>query len=200
MRFFSAGKSILFLILLLGIVFSILVLRFFNLIGPNSLEEIDYLIFMATASLAVIAYLEFNKSHTLTKNEFLIFISNRWASQETISARKIIHELFVIEYRQNNHSYEDSLKMIGSKIYEMSKSGGSYGEHFIDILVLLEFLETLGYFYKRNDLGKEDIINTCGNNIKFLFLALKEFIDNRRRHQPEDFKNFIYLFNEISKS
>lgn len=196
----SIKKVSLWSMVLAGVAIIILVYGFIHLVhflSENDAEEVHFFIFIATLALAIIAYYEFNKSHIYSKNEFLLFISNRWGSIEIVKARKIIHELFVTEYRVNKLSFPDAQNAIGNKIYVMSQTGGSKGEDFVDLLNLLDFLETLGYFHSRGDLDLDDIFNIFGGNIKFLYPLFKQYIDKRRERLPNDYNNIISLHTNV---
>ena len=146
-------------------------LPYFEYLDKNKNEEFDYLIFIATIAIAIIAYQEFERSHRLTSNEFLLFTSNRWGNSEIIMARQIIHKLFVDAYRDKNGNtkceYSVALISVAEKIIHMSKTANRKKESFIYLLNLLDYLEVVSYFYVRGDLKIEDVKNTCGNNAIF---------------------------------
>jgi hypothetical protein len=195
-------RSMLLLLIAVAIAVYCFV-RYFGFLENSNAAEVHFFIFIATCALVIIAYYEFNKSHHLAKNEFLLYISNRWGDSEIIQARKIIHELFVTEYRINQHNFdpekkfEKTLREVGNKVLIMSQTGGSKGEEFVILLNLLDFLEMLSYFYARGDLEKADILNTCGNNIKFLYPIFDQYMRNRIEYHPKDFSNFISLHSAI---
>lgn len=128
MDFMHRYKShILSLVLL--IVFLLFFIPFFvsthgELFNDHTEQEINYLIFLATIVLGIIAYQEFQRSHQLTCNEFLLFISDRWGSKEIIEARQVLHVLFVDAYRDENgksKNYNEALCTVSGKVLEMSK-------------------------------------------------------------------------------
>ena len=104
MRIFTRkvnSNFIIFLIFLISILFVYLTVRYdlFFSFSSKEREEINFYVFLATAVIACIACYEFKRSHELTANEFLLFISNRWGTKEIIKARQILHGLFISSYR-----------------------------------------------------------------------------------------------------
>lgn len=138
------------LILFLIFVSSFFIAHNFYILNKDGSDKINWFIFLATASLAALAYFEFNRANKLLSNEFLLFISDRWGSSEILKARQIIHSLFVKNYRNSkSKSFEDyqrSLSATSKNILELSKKEGKKdGDNFIYLLNLIDFMETLGY-------------------------------------------------------
>lgn len=184
-----------------GLVY--LIIYFFNLFDLHQEAEVHFFIFIATVAIALVAYYEFNRSHRLTSNEFLLFISNRWSSKEIIKARQILHEIFVGAYRDENGqtktTFNAALFSVSETVLNMSRSTGIRGENFIYLLNLLDYLETLSYFYIKGDLDLLDIENTCGNNLIFFHESFKQFIEQRRSHDTKFYLNFEKLNIELVK-
>ena len=171
--------------------------------SPKEREEINFYVFLATAVIACIACYEFKRSHELTANEFLLFISNRWGAKEIIKARQILHELFVKSYRDKRGNakceYNRAICDVSELVLQMSRTSGMQGESFIYLLNLLDYLETLSYFFSRGDLEIADIRNICGNNAIFFFESFKLFIEQRQKHDKKYYSNFTYLYYELKK-
>lgn len=163
----------------------------------------DTFLHLTTVALGIIAYHEFNRSHKLTSNEFLLFISNRWGSKEIIKARQILHDLFVDAYRDENgksKDYNAALFNVSEQVLQMSRVKGEKGKEFIYLLNLLDYLETLSYFFNRGDLKLKDVQNTCGNNAIFFFELFKLYISQRQLHEKSAFINYSRLYHTLRKA
>lgn len=175
----------------------------FNFLKETRAEEIQWFVFLATALLAGIAYYEFSKANKLSNNEFLLYISNRWGSIEVINARQIIHEFFVNHYGTKDSpvfsDYPGSLHHTGKDILELSRKSGDDGKSFVYLLNLIDFLETISFFYSRGDLDLDDIQNTCGHNFIFLYKVFELYKQQRQRHDKTYFYNIDLLFEDLNK-
>lgn len=202
MKFLQRHKYSIFTVLigLLIISASYIFIYSLHFLGEKDAEEVHFFIFIATIVLAIIAYYEFNRSHKLTANEFLLFISNRWSSKEIIKARQVIHDIFINVYRTNDKKikYSEALNVVAEKILEMSRVTGGEGKKFIYLLNLLDYLETLSYFWNRGDLNLKDVQNTCGNNAVFFYQCFKLFIERRQAHDKKYYINFSALYNSLN--
>lgn len=196
--YLSKYSVLLFIIIGLSAFF---ILCWKRLLEKNSIEEISYFIFFATAILAYIAYVEFQRANKLTNNEFLLFISNRWGSKEIIIARQIIHEFFVKNYRAEKsivvNDYSGALHHTGRNVLELSRKSGDEGKEFIYLLNLIDFLETLSYFYSRKDLDIEDIQNICGHNFIFLCDVFRLYKERRQSREKFYFRNIDRLYIDL---
>jgi len=190
--------AIIWLVAIVGLGY--LGIHFFHFLTTHDAEEVHFFIFIATAALVVIAYFEFNRSNKLTANEFLLFTSNRWNSKAIIKARQILHDIFIDAYRDEQGKSKCDLSIalneVSKKTLLMSRSKG---KDFIYLLNLLDYLETLSYFYHRDDLSLTDIQNTCGNNLIFFYESFKAFIEQRRSHDKKYFINFVSLYHDLKK-
>jgi hypothetical protein len=207
MDFFQKYKSNILKIigLFAFLVATYLFIHFLNFIfNTRDEQEIHFLIFLATVALGIIAYYEFNRSHKLTSNEFLLFISNRWGKKEIIKARQILHNLFVGAYRDENgkskEDYNTALFNVSEQILQMSRIKEENGKEFIYLLNLLDYLETLSYFFNRGDLKLKDVQNTCGNNAIFFFELFKLYVSQRQLHEKSAFINYSRLYHTLKKS
>ncbi|WP_193392614.1 DUF4760 domain-containing protein, partial [Legionella cincinnatiensis] len=192
---------IIFVILFCGIAF--LLTDYFDFLNKSREVEVNWFLFTATALLAGVAYFEFNRANKLSSNEFLLFISNRWSSPEIIKARQIIHNFFVQNYRNPEsttfNDYNCSLCKTSKDILELSRKDGENGSDFIYRLNLIDYLETISYFYDRGDLDGGDIQNTCGHNILFLYAVFQSYKDQRQKHDKTYFANIDNLYNDLKK-
>lgn len=179
-------------------------IHFLHFLTQNDNEEIHYFIFIATVALAVIAYFEFSRSNELTSNEFLLFTSKKWNSEEIIKARQILHEIFIDAYRDKHGEKKCELSIalfhVSEKILQMSRKKDDDGKNFIYLLNLLDYIETLSYFYSKDELTLADIQNTCGNNIIFFYESFKLFIEKRQSHDKKFFINFVCLYYDLKKN
>lgn len=165
--------------------------------------EISFLILIATAALAAIALIEFERANQLNTNELLTFISNRWNSKEIIKARQIIHEIFVYKYRFDqtfNPNNDFNIAMINTSkdVYEASKKIGPEGKKFVYLLNLLDHFESVSYFYISEQITLQEVKNIYGNNLCFYYQVLQKYIERRQIYHPSDFNNFSKVYNELS--
>ncbi|RUR15187.1 hypothetical protein ELY21_14965 [Legionella sp. km535] len=192
-------KLIIFVLFLCGIAFFLT--YDFDFLTKSRAEEINWFVFIATALLAGIAYFEFNRANKLSSNEFLLFISNRWGSAEVIKARQIIHAYFVKNYRNPESTtfsdYNCSLCQTSKNILELSRKDGEDGSNFIYLLNLIDYLETISYFYDRGDLELSDIQNTSGHNILFLYAIFQSYKEQRQKHDKTYFANIDKLYKAL---
>lgn len=196
-------KIIPFIVFIVCIFLAYVFIHIIHFLTGHDAEEVHFFIFLATLSLALIAYYEFNRSNELTSNEFLLFTSQRWNSKEIIKARQILHEIFVDAYRDKQGKakcdFNSALFSISEKILQMSRAKGDEGKKFIYLLNLLDYLETLSYFFNRGDLKLKDVQNTCGNNAIFFYESFKLFIEQRQSHNKTFFINFTALYHDLKK-
>lgn len=173
--------------------------------------EISFLIYIATAALAIIAYTEFHRANQLNSNELLTFISNRWSSEEIIKARQIIHEIFVSKYRydQTNKSdkpeekFKTAMENTSNDIYELSKKIGDDGKKFVYLLNLLDHFESISYLCTFNQIDINDINdikNIYGNNVIFYYEAFQSYIKQRQSHKSFDFCNYTKIYSTLKES
>ncbi len=199
-------KTIFILLkLLLGLIIIVflayLPIHLFHFLGKNDAEEVHFFIFAATVALGIIAYYEFNRSNKLTANEFLLFTSNRWSSKEIIKARQILHEIFIDIYRNEDGSRKCEFNVALYNISEITlRMSKSRNKDFIYLLNLLDYLETLSYFYNRGELNLPDIQNTCGNNAVFIYDCFRLYIENRQTHDKRYFSNYTALYHDLKKA
>lgn len=194
------------LILFITIVIS-LALVYFIVSSPKTIGndiEISFLIYIATASLAIIAYVEFHRANQLNTNELLTFISNRWSSKEIIKARQIIHEIFVEKYRNDkicnfSQDFDIAVGATSISVLEMSRKGGKEGKKFIYLLNLLDHFESISYLHVANQIEFDDIKNIYGNNMFFYYQIFKKYIERRQSHHSSDFCNYSKMYNIFSK-
>ena len=190
------------IVILIGlIVFFVLI--YFKMLEKTHVEEVSYFIFFATALLAWIAYSEFQRSNMLSKNEFLLFISNRWGSKEVILAREVIHDLFVKYYRdeesETKGDFKCSVCMVAKDLCAMSHKRISKDAHYIYVLNLLDFLEMVSYFNVRGDLEIDDVDNACGHNFIFYVEKKKKIILQRKNHRKSQYKNIRFLYDALKE-
>lgn len=160
-------------------------------------------IIILTALVVAIAYIQLNAIHKtseankdINKSEFLLRIDERLGKTNILKARKVIHEIFVEEYRKKDSSvtYEIALNRVADKIVEMSKEKA---EDFIYLYNLLEFLETIGYFYHRDKVTKPEVKELFGESITFYAAVFKLYIESRQKHNKSYFNYFTILSNDI---
>lgn len=171
--------------------------------GGNKVE-VDFFIYIATAALALIAYIEIHRANKLNTIELLTFISDRWSSREIIEARQVIHEIFVKNYRHDKKAnptgdFDLAISLTSVDILNMSRECGEKGENFILLLNLLDHFEGVSYFHNNNQIDFQDIKNIYGNNMMFYYKVFKAYIERRQTHNPSDFYNFTQINNFFEK-
>lgn len=162
--------------------------------------EISYLLFLTTSVLAYSAYIQLSNINSISKDEFILHISNRWGSNDILNARMILHEYFYTYYyadkkKDNTIKYEHALLDISKRVSDMSTQNST---DFVYILSLLDLMEVIGYFYSCNNLDIQDLQSICGKkNLLFFHDCLKELIKKRKKYDHASFKNFTNLINDI---
>lgn len=168
--------------------------------------EFSALVFLATVAIAFIAYIELSWSNKMMENEFLLNICNKWSSESIIRARYILHDLFVSAYRDEANNkfckhcrHEIALDYISKSILEMRKKRGKPGEKFINLINLLDFMETVGFFWYRKNIDIKDIDGLFGNSIIFFYQSFLPFIKIRQAREEHYYINFCNLSEQIKK-
>lgn len=197
----SARSKIFYSIFLLGLVAAIAVyiIPTMSVAGGNDVE-ISFLIFIATSALGITAYIELNRSYKLNTIELLTFISNRWSSSEIITARQLIHDIFVFNYRHNpmtKNDYSAAVEKSSDDILKMSRTINQEGRNFIYLLNLLDHFESISYFYFINQITIDEVRNIYGNNMIFYYENLYSYIKQRQSRNSSDFENYSKLYKEL---
>lgn len=99
----------------------------------------------------------------------------------------------------NKCEFSEAMFNVSGLVLQMSRAPDEQGKSFIYLLNLLDYLETLSYFFSRGDLEITDIQNICGNNAIFFFESFKLFIEQRQKHDKKYYSNFTYLYYELKK-
>lgn len=202
--------TVIIIVITLIVIFAVLFVfqRYPQVIGQlyfnKEAEEFSILIFLATVAIALIAYAELTWSNKITENEFLLNISNKWGGESIIRARRILHRLFVATYRGKKHRhkckccrYKDAMADVSDHVFSLREKQGQEGDEFIDLLNLLDFMEIIGFFWKRRNIDLDDIDGLFGNSIVFFYLSFKRFIENRQNYEKNYYINFCNLSKKI---
>ncbi len=178
----------------------------FNHYWPQALQheaenEINtWLIFVtgiATALLAMIAWVQLKKIVRKDEGQFFLDIDNRWASEEMIEARRIIHQIRLECTKKNNDDKHRCLEselcqQIGGEILKISESKDKIKE-FGYIMNLLDFIETVGFLSKEDLITPIEIEALCGESILYYCKILNEYVSNK----DGKYKNFKDLHDKL---
>lgn len=200
-------KTLWIILFIAAILIPFLLLHFTSLVDyfvKEDDQEIALLIYFATLIIACIAYYQLSRSNEFADNEFILHISKRWGDKTIIKARMILHALFQIEYRSENTvdlckhcHYERSLRKIADNILTLSRETNDQNFDFIYLLNLLDFMETLGFFWKERNLDIEIIDGLYGNSILFFYKCFKVYIKNRQQYEKNSYINFCQMAKKI---
>lgn len=181
--------------------------------AKNAVPEIDAALYwltgVATAFLAVIAWYKIGQINKDQEAALLMQLDERWTSKRMLIARTIIHNIY--KSKANSTKLSDKeYSRIALEIVDMSdayydgskKKYQSYypemevSEQFMMILNFLDFLETIGFMFKNNDLNIEKLNSINGESILFYFRILKGYVEHKnRKHNKVFYPNFTNLHN-----
>jgi hypothetical protein len=186
-----------FVILFLIFLSPLIIWKIFNIqfiLTDNAKPIADELTFLyyvlittITAIIALFTYKQFNHFNENMKIDYLLKIDKRWGSREIIKARMVIHNLYLKakDRAQTPNITDEMLRLeIGKDIIQLSESRAGFEaeEAFVHLLNLLDFMETIGYFYSKRQLSEKDLIELFGDSIKFIFEVFKPYIYHRRKN------------------
>lgn len=196
--------TILFIILIIFFVF-ILNPQFLqpwmsHLISHNLQDEYTWFYYFIsstiTAVLAIIAVLKLSKISHQVGDDFLIRIDARWESAEKTKGRIYLQEL-IIEEKAKIEGYDK----VGKKIIELSQNAQD-SEKFIHILHIIDFMETIGYLYNKEEAGlnKDDIKELFGDSLKTNYKIFKPYIKYVRNFKGSKkmYREFQDMYKDIN--
>lgn len=178
-----------------------------HLYSVSQSRDLSALVVIATAALALIAYYQLRKSNRINENEFLLHISGKWGSKEIIKAREVLHDIFLSAYSTEKSNvnnkckktqYNNAMCTVAAEVIKM-KDVENKTEDFVSLLNLMDFMQTISYFWKRNNFDITSLYNLYGYNIIFLYQAFETFIKNRQPYQKHDYLLFRELYHELIK-
>lgn len=196
------------IIAILAIYFITLIPFFYTLIADKATVEYTFVYYLLstciTASLTIIAFIQFQKINFNLNAEYLLKINEMWRSSEIIKARIIIHELYLKaqeELKEKNIAEKvDIHRDVGGKIVDLSTS--KQKEDFIYLLNFLDFMETIGYFYTNKYLEEKHLYELFGASLKFNYEIFEPYIKHRReKHKnPKFYCEFEKLYDFLFKN
>jgi hypothetical protein len=135
-----------------------------------------------TAVLICVGWLQLTKLNNISKADFLLRIDNRYGSSEIIKARAIIQRIFRKAYPAKAVITEEIyIKKMVNEINELRKKDDDVSCNEVSYLLnLLDFLETIAYFSRKEYISVKEIDELLGNSLIFYFKIFKPWIYERR--------------------
>lgn len=173
---------------------------------PNqkSINETDALFYcltaIATLAIVIVAYTQIRKLRENSESEFLLRIDERWTSKEILFARTIIHEIYLTVCNERKLSTDSMIQReIGKRIKKMSETIEEK-RRFMLVLNLLDFLETIGYLHKEENIKTPRLQALLGESLIFHYNVFRPYIRHKRRkHGSKNFyKAFENLYNDLT--
>jgi len=223
---YGKHKKILWTIVIAIIIGIGLVALELFFIDHNHFHSLAYLtaaLVAATGILASVAYRELRslskiskssmkqleKISSIAKTDFLLRIDHRYGSEEILKARRLIAELKRdTELKHDNDGYLSKAfqnEMI--KIRENKESDESYSIKYIELLNLLDFLETVAYFSKEGYIDSNQIVELFGSAIKGYQDIFSQWIryfnyyesGEKKAKEEQDYPYYNYYENRKKK-
>lgn len=146
----------------------------------------------------LVAYIQLGALNKTSKADFLFRLDQQYGNKSIIKARQIIHRLYLESKKINKDACEcQHRKYIADEINKMSNEQKD-GDDYILLLNLLDFLETLAYQAKNENIEFKDVEDLIGPSAKFFYqifyLRIKE-----RRKKYLDQKYYCEFENLIKK-
>jgi len=140
-------------------------------------------IIILTIVLICVGWLQLGNLNKTSKADFLLRIDGRYGSVEIVKARAIIQRLYRAASPPNEDvPQEIYFQKIADSIDTIRDSKDKKScEEFSYLLNLLDFLETIAYFSRKEYISVRDIDELIGNSILFYFRIYRQWIYYRRR-------------------
>ncbi|WP_106225638.1 DUF4760 domain-containing protein [Legionella pneumophila] len=195
---FSLIVSVIFLLLfVLGVFFGVFYYLDIDKKDQSMEVSLTYYILGIFTSLFLVfgAWRKINEANKNSKISYLLQIDERWGSEEIIRAREVIHQLYLdaMNLLPNQKTNKDLCDIVGQGIKDLHGNQEKI-EHFISLLNLLDFWETIGYLYYCKAITILEIRELFGNSIVYYFVIYKPFIEFRRE-QTLDLKFYEHFEN-----
>lgn len=154
-------------------------------------------IIILTIILICVGWLQLGNLNRTSKADFLLKIDSRYGSPEIVKARAVIQRLYREASPPNKDvPYEVCVQKIADSIDKIrNRKDKNSCEEFSYLINLLDFLEIIAYFSRKNYISVKDIDELIGNSILFYFKIYKQWIYYRRRKYGN--RTFYCEFEEL---
>lgn len=179
--------------------------EYFDLLKSNSdsKQAIDNIeafhaigIIILTAFLIFVAWFQLHAINETARADFLMRIDDRYGSEPIIKARKIIHRLYHLA-KIDTHSKEERDEILANKIKDMHEDKNCHKD-FIQLLNLLDFLETIAYFSNKRHIPSCEINELLGGSIVYFHKIFNPLIYHLRQHYGDNLSQPKY-YSELDK-
>ena len=182
-------SSVVCFIIIFLVFFGILALSFyipqeFNFYGKpgESYDLYQYQIYYYCWTIAIslfllwVAYFNLEKIAEDRRASFLLELAKLWRTDTNTAARAILYEYKL----KNKNLFGDELHLAISKELLKIKHNSRQKDKFMNLLGLLDFWETIGYFLEKGYLTIIDINELCGGSIQYHYKVMKPMLDEIR--------------------
>lgn len=156
-------------------------------------------IIVLTIILVCVGWFQLGNLNKISKADFLLRIDDRYGSTDIIKARAIVQELYRKAVPKDETVSEDVyIKKISDGMKEIGKDKSPNGcEKFAYLLNLLDFLETIAYFSRKDFISVDEVDDLLGNSLVFYYQIYKPWIYYRRsKYHNKQYHNEIELLVE----
>lgn len=144
-------------------------------------------IIVLTIMLICGGWLQLERLNKTSKADFLLQIVARYSSKEIVDARAIIQKLYRIANPENNSATEERyIQLISDEIDKIRNDPEKNNECAL-LLNLLDFLEAISYFTRKNFITVRDIDELVGNSILYYYKIYKRWIYSRRERYDNSY-------------
>jgi len=190
------------LLFISGIVLFILIIIeiFFDFTNIRVFATGDASLIILTFGIFIAASINLKGIRKIAKDDYLLRISERYGSTEIFNARFQLHA-FHIEVEKNlKEKYkiseieihaqkeEEYNKLMSQEILNI-KNDKINAKTFTEILVFLDFLETMAYLVEKDSLDKKVVPELLGSSFNYYYGIFKGYITIRRKKYKDQCKN-----------
>lgn len=167
-------------------------IHFFSNGKQVELRDINYFFGIAISLLiSIVALINLSSISKSTQADFLLRIDERWGSEEIIKARQTIHKLYLDtkEIHKDDEPPISNRKLhseIGTHILKLHNSKDDI-ESFSYLLNFLDFMETIGYFYKNKYIDLTAIKDLCSLLLFLITKYLSRLLHTNGKFTTKDF-------------
>jgi hypothetical protein len=198
------GSAILGIIVIVTLIFVITALFnyfWYNLEKAPAYHAVEsWLLFVTGVGTAVLAFIAYDKFSGVQGN-FLLQIDARWSAPDMVAAKIRLRTIFLESKIKNMSKCEAIAKMeayeeVGKILWKMSTEIKRQ-EEFACIKNLLDFMETIGYFYKEGYVGAEALNELCGSAIIEIYKLFEKYITMKQKEQETKKGTYYVHFKEL---
>lgn len=188
-------------------------------VDPEIKDWIAFASFATSLSVALVVWLNFPYIQKKQEAEFLLHIDEKWDKPENIKARMVLQELF-LKHPQGcgcaptcfcskcqgsgccslSATRSGLILQAGKSIITFSQDKTEAGiENFVHLLVLLNFMETIGFLCREKHVTAQKLDALCGASIRENYLVFESYIrfERERRQDKTLFSHFEFLYNQL---